>query len=100
MAMDVHREGYFRKMLGQHTPGKLTTVHARDTLADEFRKKFSIWDPKTDANVRIHFIGVWDTVEEALDAGYSRFGLDVFLAQKITDHEKPVYFSRNLTRCQ
>lgn len=43
---------------------------------------------------------VWDTVEEALDAGYERFGLDVFLAKKITDHEKPVYFSRNLTRCR
>jgi hypothetical protein len=43
---------------------------------------------------------IWDTVEEALDAGYERFGLDVFLAQKITEHEKPVYFSRNLTRCQ
>lgn len=42
---------------------------------------------------------VWDTVEEALDAGYERFGLEVFLVKKITEHEKPVYFSRNLTRC-
>ncbi len=43
---------------------------------------------------------VWDTVEEGLDAGYERFGLDVFLVKKITEHEKPIYFSRNLTRCQ
>jgi hypothetical protein len=43
---------------------------------------------------------VWDTVEEALDAGYERFGLGVFLVKTITEHEKPVYFSRNLTRCQ
>jgi hypothetical protein len=43
---------------------------------------------------------VWDTVEEGLDAGYERFGLDIFLVQKITEHEEPVYFSRNLSRCQ
>lgn len=45
--------------------------------------------------------GVWDTRNEAENAGWDRFGLfEQFLAKKITDHEEPVYFSRNLTRCQ
>jgi len=34
------------------------------------------------------------TVDEALDAGYARFGLDPFLVMEITGHEQPRYFSR------
>jgi hypothetical protein len=42
---------------------------------------------------------VWPTIEDALQAGYDRFGLDVFLVKEITEREKPQYFSRNVKRC-
>jgi hypothetical protein len=42
---------------------------------------------------------VWTTVDEALAAGYDRFGIEPFLVQQITEHERPHYFSRNVTRC-
>jgi len=44
--------------------------------------------------------GVWDTLDEALSAGYDRFGVDPFLAQEINDNPEPRYFSRNVTRCR
>jgi len=44
--------------------------------------------------------GVWDTLDEALAAGYDRFGLEPFLAQEVNDNPEPQYFSRNVTRCQ
>lgn len=44
--------------------------------------------------------GVWDTLDEALAAGYDRFGVAPFLAQEIDDNPKPRYFSRNVTRCR
>jgi hypothetical protein len=43
---------------------------------------------------------LWPTVDEALAAGYDRFGLDPFLVQEVTEHEEPRYFSRGVTRCQ
>lgn len=42
---------------------------------------------------------VWPTVDDALAAGYARFGLDPFLVKEIVEHEKPLYFSRNLKQC-
>jgi hypothetical protein len=42
---------------------------------------------------------VWDTAEDALDAGYARFGLEPFLVQEIVEVERPRYFSRRVTRC-
>jgi hypothetical protein len=42
--------------------------------------------------------GVWATLDEALAAGYERFGVEAFLAQEINDNPEPRYFSRNLTR--
>ncbi len=42
---------------------------------------------------------VWATAEEALGAGYARFGLEPFLVKEITEHERPRHFSRNITRC-
>ena len=80
MALDRELETF-----GRELPNLLRTESNRD-------KFVLIHGDKVDS--------VWNTVEEALDTGYERFGLDVFLAKKITEHEKPVYFSRNLTRCQ
>jgi hypothetical protein len=42
---------------------------------------------------------VWPTFDDALGAGYARFGTDRFLVQEITDIEKPKYFSRNVAPC-
>lgn len=42
--------------------------------------------------------GVWTTLDEALAAGYDRFGVEPFLAQEINDKPEPRYFSRNVTR--
>ena len=43
---------------------------------------------------------IWPTMDEALAAGYDRFGLEVFLVKEITEHEKPLYFSRSVSPCQ
>lgn len=43
--------------------------------------------------------GVWDTYEEALTAGYERFGLEPFLVKQIRPVEPIQYFSRDLPRC-
>ncbi len=42
---------------------------------------------------------VWDTVDQALEAGYDRFGLEPFLVKQVTEHEEPRYFSRGIKRC-
>lgn len=42
--------------------------------------------------------GIWPTVDEALEAGYTQFGLDPFLVKEVTDRETPRYFSRSVTR--
>ena len=41
---------------------------------------------------------LYSTFEEALAAGYDRFGLTPFLVKEVNDREEPRYFSRNL-RC-
>jgi len=38
--------------------------------------------------------------DDALAAGYDRFGTDPFLVQEITDDERPKYFSRNVAPCR
>jgi len=38
---------------------------------------------------------VWD-VDEALEAGYERFGLDPFMVKEIAEREQPIYCSRNV----
>lgn len=42
--------------------------------------------------------GCYPTFDDALAAGYDRFGLSPFLVKEVTDREEPRYFSRNL-RC-
>jgi hypothetical protein len=41
----------------------------------------------------------WPSREEALQAGYDRFDLAPFLVKEITEHEEPLYFSRNVKPC-
>jgi hypothetical protein len=42
---------------------------------------------------------VWDTVDDALSAGYDAFQLEPFLVKEIVEHERPRHFSRNVSRC-
>jgi hypothetical protein len=42
---------------------------------------------------------IWPSMDEAIEAGYNRFGLSPFLVKEITDDEKPKFFSRNINRC-
>ncbi len=43
---------------------------------------------------------VFPTLDAALAVGYERFGLEPFLVQEITDEERPLYFSRNVSPCR
>ena len=45
--------------------------------------------------------GTWDTYEDALQAGYSRFGVAKrFLVKKIEAIESLQFFTRDITPCQ
>jgi hypothetical protein len=44
--------------------------------------------------------GLYGSVEEALAAGYDLFGLNPFLVKEVTEHERPLYCSRNRKRCR
>jgi hypothetical protein len=43
---------------------------------------------------------IWSTIDEALQAGYDRFGIEPFLVKEIIEVEEPRYFSRNVTPCR
>lgn len=43
--------------------------------------------------------GCFDSYEQALGAGYERFGLAPFLVKKIQQAEPLLYFSREMPRC-
>jgi hypothetical protein len=43
--------------------------------------------------------GVYPTQDEALHAGYDRFGLDPFLVKRVQETEKPVFVSRGVRPC-
>ena len=43
--------------------------------------------------------GVWDTYEDALQAGYERFKLVPFLVKQITQIEPVLNFTRDLAPC-
>ncbi len=43
--------------------------------------------------------GIYSSQDDALAAGYDRFGIEPFLVKIVTEHEKPIYFSRNVSRC-
>jgi hypothetical protein len=44
-------------------------------------------------------IGVWDTQDDALRAGYERFGLEPFLVKQVTEVEPVHYFTRDIPIC-
>ncbi len=70
---------------------ELATYHAHliDLLADE--GKFILVKGEEIA-------GPWESYEDALQAGYERFGLVPFLVKKIQRVEPIQYFSRDLPR--
>ncbi len=45
-------------------------------------------------------VGIWDTYEDALKAGYKEFGLKPFLVKQILGIDKIHSFTRDLVPCQ
>lgn len=46
-------------------------------------------------------LGTFDTLEQALTAGYERYGLDEpFMAREVAETDKPLHFSRNVTHAR
>ena len=43
--------------------------------------------------------GYWDTYEDALQAGYSRFKLEPFLVKRIEAVERVQFFTRDIPAC-
>ena len=43
--------------------------------------------------------GIWETYEDALQAGYTQFGLEPFLVKQIQSIERVCYFSRDIEAC-
>lgn len=60
-------------------------------------------DPaKVGKYVLIHgdvFAGVFSTQDEAIEAGYDRFGVVPLLAKKISEKEPLLFFPRMINRC-
>ena len=44
--------------------------------------------------------GIWDTYEDALKAGYERFGLEQFLVKQIQGIDRIQFFTRDIEICQ
>ncbi|NQU19864.1 MAG: hypothetical protein HQ567_01170 [Candidatus Nealsonbacteria bacterium] len=64
----------------------------RDELVAEHEGKFALFCGS-------EFVGVWDTYEDALQAGYTKAGLQPFLVKQIRGIEQIHFFSRDLTSC-
>jgi hypothetical protein len=43
--------------------------------------------------------GIWDTYQDALKAGYDKFGLEAFLVKQIRGIEQIQFFTRDLASC-
>ena len=44
-------------------------------------------------------VGTWDTYEDAVKTGYSKFGLAPFLVKQIQRVERVCFFTRDLASC-
>ena len=44
--------------------------------------------------------GIWDTYEDALHAGYEKFGLERFLVKRIQGIDRIQFFTRDLEICR
>jgi hypothetical protein len=68
-----------------------------------YKRKLEELLPNEGKFVLIHgddVAGVWDTYEDALQAGYQKFALDPFLVKRIEWAERIQNFTRDLTSCQ
>jgi hypothetical protein len=46
-------------------------------------------------------LGTYASLHDAMLAGYERYGLDEpFMAREVTETDKPLYFSRNVTHAR
>ncbi len=44
--------------------------------------------------------GMWDTYEDALQAGYNQFGLEPFLVKRIQRIDRVQFFTRDIPKCR
>jgi hypothetical protein len=63
------------RLLQEHGEGKYALIHGDDVA------------------------GVYQTQDEALQAGYDRCGLESFLVKRIQETENPVFVSRGVRPC-
>lgn len=42
----------------------------------------------------------WPSLDEALAAGYDRFGLDPFLVKRVIERETPMFLTRRVNPCR
>jgi hypothetical protein len=76
MALEKELETYHRELPNMLTnEGKYVLIHEDDVA------------------------GFWDTYEDALQAGYERFGLKPFLVKRVQAVETVQYFTRDIKTC-
>lgn len=78
MALEKELEAFDRELprLLAESPGKFALVH-QDSV-----------------------VGVFDTYQDAVTAGYAGFKLDPFMVKRIAQPEEILYFSRDLAICR
>jgi hypothetical protein len=87
-------------------PGKAGASMALERELDTFGKQLLglLQDPKNHGKFALVYgdavYGLFDSVDDALAAGYERFSLEPFLVKHVVEHEEPRYFSRNVKRCR
>jgi len=78
----------------------MTSPHLETELKTYEEKKRSLLGDEGKF-VLIHgeeLAGVWDTYEDALKAGYEKYGVTPFLVKQIQGTERVQFFTRNLCR--
>ncbi len=80
MALEKELETYLRekaRLLSEGQAGRYVLIHGEEV------------------------VGTFDTLDDALEAGYNRFGLDEpFMARQVAESDRPVYFSRNVVHAR
>jgi hypothetical protein len=95
---------YSAPQLGTITPcQKGDTAMALEKELGTYQNKLQELIPNEGKFVLIHgdqVAGIWETYEDALQAGYQRFGLEPFLVKRIQWSETIQNFTRDIPLCQ
>jgi hypothetical protein len=66
--------------------------HKQELLSDHRGKFALIRGPE--------IAGIWDTYEDALEAGYGQFGLEPFMVKQIQESEPLRFFGWDIVTCR